>query len=193
MFLNGTDFRSIWALALLWKGYSPESVGNGALPEEVQDLIQRIIAGHFRGDLHLRKRSGFLVDAKENSFLVNLFVNLPLLFKLRRCQIQDEFKKELLNNLYVQRGEILTWCQKEFLAPPPFWEPETDNANQSLSITQNLAEEETDKDGWYENLTDRRKQIVSSLEIAKRLWNENPKQTYEEVLKHPVMIRYGYS
>lgn len=192
MYLKGTDYRSIWALSHQWKGYDPEISGNESPPEEVQDLIQRLISGHFRGDFPLRKGSGFLIDPKENSLLINLFVSLPLMFKLRKFQTRNEFNKELLNNLYVRRGEILGWCQKEFLAPPLCWTPETNDANQSPANTPEGADDDSDKDGWYEKLTDRRKQLAATLEIAKQLWKEEPKQTYEDILKHPVMIRFGY-
>ena len=91
------------------------------------------------------------------------------MLKLRECQTRNEFSKELLNNLYVRRGEILGWCQKEFLAPPPFWNPETIDANQSLANTPDVADDGSDKDGWYEKLTDRRRQLVATLEMAKQL------------------------
>lgn len=190
MYLEGKEFKSIWNAAHLWAGYDPESTDPNALPDEVRDHIHWFIVGHFRGELPLR-RKWLYIDCRDESFF-NGLLSITTWLKLRRGLSRNAFDKTFLDSLRIARGELIRWCQKEFRVPPPFWMPETNNDNQIASISPDVAEDDSDKDRWYEKLTDRRKQIVASLEIAKRLWNENSMQTYEEILKHPAMVRYGY-
>lgn len=50
-----------------------------------------------------------------------------------------------------------------------------------------------ENNNWYEKITERRKQRVVCIELAKQLWEINPNLSYEEMQKHPTMQQLGYS
>lgn len=187
MFLEGKDYLSIWKTANLWAEYDPDSTNFADLPEEVQDNIFRIIQGVLRDDLTLRKKSGTRL-AEDNPFA--FFSLFFALLKLRKCLTKHTFDKEYLDSVLLGRGEVLRWCQKEFLTPPSFWMPEEAKALQTSRAIDAEEDEEDEKHGWYNVLTARRKHRVMCLEIARRLWTENENLTYEQVYSDPVMNRF---
>lgn len=109
--------------------------------------------------------------------------------KFRQCLRNDEFDKSYLNSIYLKRGDVLRWCQSEFLIPPPIWQVAEMVV---IKSDEPLDDSDDDKDGWYDKISDRRKQRIACLEIAKQLWKDNPELSYKEVHSHPVMTRYGY-
>lgn len=189
MHLEGKEFLSIWKAAHLWVGQDPDSTDPQALPDDVRDYIHLLIVGYMRGDLGLRGKRVYFDNSDDS--LLNFVFTLPLLLKLRSCLIKKFFDKEFLNSLRIARGELLRWCQKEYRAPPPFWTPEILPGQMPQPDLVDGTEEDRDK-SWYDKLTERRKQRVVTLDIAKRLWGIKPNQTYEEVRTHPVMYQHGY-
>jgi hypothetical protein len=186
-FIKGRDFKSIWHASFSWLGLDPNSADPSKVPQEAAELIHKIILGFLKQDLMLRRRGGRRV----------LHESMPLLFwdenyyrvKLWDCLTKGTYDKELLSNIYVERANLLHWCEKELMPPPPFWAPQIEDENIAEATAENA---DDDNDSWYDALTDRRKQRVTCLEVAKRLWKINPNRTYEEVFSHPDMKQYGY-
>lgn len=42
-------------------------------------------------------------------------------------------------------------------------------------------------------MSERRRQRVVCIELAKQLWEINPNLSYEEMQNHPIMQQFGYS
>lgn len=182
---NQREFLSIWEIAHAWEGFNPENADSVDVSEDIKHWANKIILCYFRKELSLRKRNGYRV-LPEDVFL--------LLFNLNRyrkrlgdCLFKGTFDKDLLQNTYVMRSEILAWCAKEFIDPPYIWALPHQQSNPAAAEI-----EEDDKDGWYEQLTDRRKKIVAALEMAKHLWQQDKTRSYEEVFNHDHMSRTGF-
>jgi hypothetical protein len=123
----------------------------------------------------------------EDSFLASI-VDHGHFNKFLKCLRKDVFDKAYLDTIYVRRSDVLRWCQNEFLTPPPVWRlPETTQEPPTLSVN----EQDDEDNDWYTALTTKRKQRVSCLEMAKKLWEINPDWSYEEVYRNPIMLRYG--
>lgn len=185
-FIKGKDFKSIWHASMEWLNFDPQNIDSTQTPQEVGELIHKIILGFLKKDLVLRRRCGGKVPHEP----------LPFFFwdenyyrvKLWDCLSSGNFDKELLRNLYVERSNILGWCEKERIAAPKYWAPS--NETHLSQAIEEIADD--NNDGWYNALTERRKQKVACLEVAKELWKINPNQTYHEVFHHPDMKKYGH-
>ena len=97
------------------------------------------------------------------------------------------FDKAFLDQLYLMRSEVLHWCEKEFREPPACWMPQ----GMKSSNAEPAQEASDDNDGWYEKITQPRRDKVACLEVAKHLWEQNPELSYEQVRLHPVMVQAG--
>jgi len=51
MYLDSKDFQTIWKLAHNWTGYDPDVTDPQALPQEVQEVIHRMMASIVNNDL----------------------------------------------------------------------------------------------------------------------------------------------
>lgn len=182
-FLTGPDFSSIWELAFRWSDCEPKS-GVGDIPEQVTQATYRLVRGFFKGDLNLRRSNGHKV-MREPFFLLVWDAN-PWRNVLWRCLSQAELDEAYLTKLYVERSEVLAWCEKEKLSPPACWAPVTSDAAPSLGD-----EDEDDKDGWYERLTEQRRRKVACLELARHLWKQDRNLSYEAVRTHVLMREAG--
>lgn len=182
---NKREFLSIWEIAHAWEGLDPANADSTNPTEGIRHWANKIILGYFRKELTLRKQSGYRV-LPEDLFL--LVFNLNRYRKrLGDCIFKGTFDKELLQNTYVMRSEILAWCAKEFIEPPAVWAlPHQQSSPAAAEI------EDEDKDGWYAQLTDRRKKIVAGLEIAKHLWQQDKTRSYEDVFDHSLMNHTGF-
>ena len=182
---NQREFLSIWEIAHAWEGLDPASADSTSAPEGIQHWADKVILGYFRKELTLRKRNGYRV-LPEDVFL--LIFNLNRYRKrLTDCLFKGVFDKDLLQNTYVMRSEILAWCAKEFINPPAIWALAPQQNNSAAADI-----EEDDKDGWYAQLTDRRKKIVAGLEVAKHLWQQDKARSYEDVYNHALMNHTGF-
>lgn len=89
----------------------------------------------------------------------------------------------------MKRNKVINWCEKvALLVPPPCWA-------KSYSVVMHDSNTKTveadENNNWHTELTDRRRKITGSLELAKILWKENPELSYEQILNHPIMKKYG--
>lgn len=183
MYLDSKDYQTIWSLAHSWTGYDSDATDPQALPQEVQDVIYRMMAAIFRNGLPARTKR-FLIFMDESLF--TFIVDFRHYVRFYKCLHSDVFDKSYLKSLYVRRPNVLAWCEKEYLDPPPIWRisgPNTSAAQPDESDDENQ--------GWYDELTEPRKRRAGCLEVAKRLWAINPNQTYEQVYNHQDMKKYG--
>ena len=185
MYIESDDFQTVWSLSHNWTGHNPESTDPKNLPKDLQFIIQRLLSAIIRNTLPARgKRMSILMDDS----LFTIVVDFRHIYRIFRCVHNDVFDKAYLNSIYVKRAPLLDWCKIEYLEPPPIWKIE-DNKSAFTSSAYDSSDDENE--GWYNELSDRRKKRVSCLEMAKKLWLINPEQTYEEIYNHPTMKQFG--
>ncbi len=182
---NNPDFKTVWQLANDWAGKEPDKTDLNAISPELRIAIDRLIRAIGSREISARWK-GYRIFF-EDSFLSTIFdFRHTIWFYL--FLMHNKLSKDYLDNLYVKRNEVITWCDKvALLDPPPCW------AIKKLSDSENVivALEDEDNTGWYDRLTEQRKKKVACLELAKKLWKENPNQTYEEIHNHSIMKQYG--
>jgi len=186
MYLDSKDYQTVWQLAHNWVGADPEKNDSNLLSDELKHSIHRLMSAALNQAISSRTRRFALFT--DDSFFTFVFDSRHT-SKFLKCLRNDEFDKSYLSSIYLKRGDVLRWCQSEFLSPPPIWQVENLDAPK---FNEQIDDSDDEKDNWYGNLSDRRKQRIACLEIAKQLWQENPELSYKEVHSHPVMTRYGY-
>lgn len=186
MYLDSKDYHTVWQLAHNWVGADPEKSDPHQLSDELKHSIHRFMSAAINRAIPSRTRRFQLF--MDDSFLSLLF-DFRHFKKFSNCLRNDEFDKAYLSSIYLKRGDVLRWCQSEFLSPPPVWQVDEVAANKA---NEQIEDSDDDKDNWYDKTSERRKQRITCLEIAKQLWKENPELSYKEVHSHPVMTRYGY-
>lgn len=184
MYIESEDYETIWSLAHKWIGFDPDTTYPENLPPEVLLYIQRIAAAVFREQLPARnKKRAIFIDDSTLSFIIDL----PHFRKLKAFIFNGVLDKNYLNSIYVKRANVIDWCLKEYLEVPNFWQTKTQSVLSNLSYDTSDDENE----GWYNDLTERRKQRVACLEMAKKLWTINSSQSYEQIYNDPVMKQFG--
>lgn len=185
MYIESDDYQTIWNLAHNWARCEPSSTDPNNLSKELKLHVHRLAAAIFRGHLPARnKKRRILMD---DSLLVTL-LDYKHYRQLKNCIQEDHFDKSYLNSIYVGRAQVIDWCTKQYLDIPPIWHSKTTNGNLE-QISYDSSDDENE--GWYTDLTERRKQRVACLEMAKKLWLINPNQSYEEIYTHPTMKQFG--
>lgn len=179
MYLDSKDFQTVWQLAHNWVGVSPDKSDPNALSAELKEAIHRLMSAAMNRAISVRTRKfGFFTDESFFSFIFE-FHHFRRFWK---CLRGDVFDKTYLDSIYLKRGDVLRWCQNEFLPPPPIWKSE------QISGTAN-DESDDENAQWHKRLTDRQRRVITCLEIAKRIWQENPVLFYEDVYNHPDLIK----
>lgn len=180
---NSPDFKTVWQLAHNWIGADPDKTDpNNAISPELITAIHRLM--HAMSSMEITVRWKGWRIFMDDSFLSSVF-DLYHNFKFYRCLRKNKFDKDYLDNLYAKRNEVINWSiNVARLDPPPCWAPK-----------QLLSAEITDIDdenkGWYDVLTERRRKITGCLELARKLWEENPNQSYDQIYNHPILKQYG--
>jgi len=184
MYLDTYDFMTVWKLAHNWSGENPDTSDPENLSEETKEAIYRILNTIGWNRLSVRTRSRLIMD---DDSVLTFILDWRHHLRFLRCLKSGNFDKAYLDSIYVKRPEVISWCEKEYLPIPPFWQKKQNDRNPVLE------NEETDnpEEGWYAELTDRRKKRVACLELAKLLWKANPNQTYEQIFNHSTMKTYG--
>jgi len=185
MYLDSHDYQTIWSLAHNWTNLEPESTDQNNLPSDTKIAIHRIMSAILGSKLTVRNKTFqiFLDD----SFL-NFIFDFSHYRKFSQCLKRDVFNKSYLDSLYVKRPDVIAWCQSDFLTIPSIWQLRVQDNLQNAS---EYDASEDENEGWYADLSDRRKQRVACLEMAKKLWLINPSQTYEEIYNHSTMKLFG--
>lgn len=180
---NNPDFKSIWQLAHDWAGEKPDQTDSAAISSEVRLAIDRLMRAIGSKEISVRWK-GYRIFM-DNSFFAALF-DIGHTIRFYRWLIYNKFDKDYLNNLYVERNEVTNWCENIIkLDPPPCW------VQIRITGTDQTTETEDENKNWHDELTDRRRKITSCLELAKKLWEENPNQSYDQIYNHPIMQKYG--
>jgi adenylate kinase family enzyme len=187
MYLDSHDYQTVWKLAHKWCGVNCNEFNEDELPEEVRLYIHRILAAINSKKITVRNKS---MQIFHEETWVDFIFDLKHHIKINRCLKKDIFVKEYLDSLYVKRSEVLSWCINDFLEPPFIWRTEN---SFGVQVSNFYDSSDDDNEGWYNELTERRKQRVACLEMAKKLWTINASQSYEQIYNHPVMKQYGNS
>ncbi len=178
---NSPDFKTVWHLAHNWIGADPDKTDSNAISPELRIAIHRLM--HAMSSKKITARWKGLQIFIDESFISSL-LDIYHIYKFYRCLRKNTFDKNYLDNLYAKRSEVIDWCVNfERFDPPPCWAINKQQSTQLIDCE--------DESGWYEGLTERRRKKVACLELAKKLWEENPNQSYEEIRRHPVMKQYG--
>jgi len=180
---NSPDFKTVWQLAHNWIEADPDKTDPTAISTELRIAIHRLM--HAMSTKEITARWKGLRIFRDDSFLSSVF-DLYHDFKFYRCLRSNRFDKHYLDNLYVKRNEVITWCEKvALLAPPPCW------IQNQITVTGQAAETEDENKNWHDEMTDRRRKITGCLELARKLWEENPNQSYDQIYNHSTMQKYG--
>ena len=138
MFLDGGDFQTVWRLAHNWVNADPDTSDVNSLSPELIQAIHRLMIAMRNRDIAARtKRTAFFQD---DSFLSIIFDFYHYL-KFRNCLTIGKFDKAYLDSLYVRRGDVLSWCDKERIASPALWASKNPSIEQK--IDPELQEDET--------------------------------------------------
>lgn len=179
MYLNSSDYQTIWRLAHDWAGKDSHASDPNNISPEIMEAVYRVLVA-IRNKL-ITVRTSFRVLFEDEGFLDFMF-EARHYKKFGACLKNNRFDKDYLDSLYVWRPEVIRWCVNDQLPIPSVWLPKLG--------TDSSAETDADDGHWYEGLTDRRKRIVAALHIAARLWEEDKSFTYEDVWNHPDMKKY---
>ena len=179
---NSPDFKTVWQLAHDWIGADPDKTDPNAISPELRTAIHRLMHAMFGREISARwKGWRIFID---DSFISSVFDSFHYL-RFIQCFINNKFNKAYLDSLYVKRNEVINWCIDVVrLDPPPCW------AITKLQYA-GAADIDDENKGWYDVLTERRRKITGCLELARRLWEENPNQSYDQIRNHPIMKQYG--
>lgn len=145
MFLDSKDFQTVWQLAHHWVNADPNETDCDELPPELKDAIHRLMFAISNKDITARtKRWIILLDDSIFMIALDSFHRV----KFYHCLKRNIFNKPYLDSLYVKRDEVIDWCMKAYLVPPPCWALENSpvsQANSILAITNRPRSEETDR------------------------------------------------
>ena len=186
---NNPDFKTIWQLAQDWAGEKSDQTDPNAISPKLRLDIDRLMRAIGSKEISARwKGHRIFID---DSFLTFIF-DFRHAIKFYQWLMHNKFSKDYLDNLYVKRNEVIIWCDKVALIdPPPCW------SHKKLATIDYVNSEPVDPDdennSWYHKITERRRQRVVCIELAKQLWESNPNLSYEEMQKHPIMRQFGYS
>ncbi|PXW85017.1 hypothetical protein C8R34_12251 [Nitrosomonas sp. Nm84] len=180
---NNPDFKSIWQLAHDWAGEKSDQTDSAAISSGLRLAIDRLIRAIGSKEISARWKGHRIFF--DDSFLSIIF-DFRHTIKFYRWLMHNKFSKDYLDNLYVKRNEVITWCEKvALLAPPPCW---TQN---QITATGQTVETEDENKNWHDEMTDRRRKITGCLELARKLWKENPNHSYDQIYNHSIMQKYG--
>ncbi|MCE7914886.1 MAG: hypothetical protein DYH15_09470 [Nitrosomonas sp. PRO4] len=186
---NNPDFKTVWQLAHDWAGEKSDQTDPTAISPKLWIAIDRLIRAIGSKEISGRwKGHRIFID---DSFLTFIF-DFRHAIKFYRWLMHNKFSKDYLDNLYVKRNEVIIWCDKvALLEPPPCW------SHKKLAaidhVNSELVDPDDENNNWYERITERRRQRVVCIELAKQLWQKNPSLSYEEMQSHPIMKEFGYS
>lgn len=188
MFLNNSgDFQTVWQLAHNWVNVDPENSDPNALSVELRQAIHRLLVAIANRDISARTKNIVILN---NDDVITVLFDARHRRKISKCLTDNKFDKTHLDSIYVKRNEVLDWCAKAYLDPPSSWAPKNLVKEQVVSES---ADSDDDQDGWYEKLTERRKQRITLLEVAKQLWKHEPDLNYSQIYKHKTLRDVGYA
>jgi len=178
--LNKNDFKSIWEVAHRWEEIEPSDIDPPALNEGVNDKIQKLIWAFRREQLILRNYKGLKVSHPNQSIIDVLFIDWTF-FRLNSCLKKKHFPRLLLDRLFVMRSDLLTWCDKDWIEAPEFWDDREKLTNtltpQGKPLFGRHQTEETDKNRCQA--------------IALTLWGLDPSIHPAHMAKSKAMQIYG--
>lgn len=160
-FLGSNDYQSIWQAAQRWHSFDPDSADPTNLPNVVRETIFRIIRGYLHQSLILRNSNGYRVPPDDH-FLFFFRLNRKKV-RLAHCIIKGQFDKAFLNSIFIERSNVLTWCDNHHITPPPFWtEQKASIPSESINIANKFVLENRIRDDRIDKL------VCQS--IARTLW-----------------------
>lgn len=175
---DNPDFKTIWQLAHDWAGEKSDQTDPAAISSELRLAIDRLIRAIGSKEISGRWK-GYRIFIDE-SFLSTIF-DLRHYIRFFIWVRLNRFSKNYLDNLYVKRNEVITWCDTILLLdPPPCW------MSKHLFDKQISAKET--KSYRPANETEDR---IRCQAIASALWELDPAIHPVHMAQSTIMQRFG--
>lgn len=135
MFLDGEDFKSVWQLAHNWASEDPSKTDVKEVSPKLKTAIHRLMHAMANHEISARSRRGRILE--DDSFLTFAFDSFHY-WEFYQCLKRNKFNKNYLENLYVKRYEVISWCKNvAFIDPPPCWVPMSSSDKQITNSNDN--------------------------------------------------------
>ncbi len=143
MFLDGEDFKSVWQLAHNWAGEDPNKTDVNAISPKLKTAIHRLMHAIVNHEISARSRRRRFF---EDDSLLTFAFDSHHYWEFYQCLRKNKFDKDYLNNLYVKRYEVITWCKNvAFLDLPPCWVPTSSSDKQITNNDDNNSQAKNEK------------------------------------------------
>ena len=157
MILKGIENETIWRVAHKWDNQDPDNSNPETLTPFVKDRLMRLAQAANRQKIGLYKSNNLPV--LDGNFIINMIMDWKIFWQIRNTYWHQKFDKDVLDSLYVSRGQILRWCKNEFLAEPKFW-------IENNSLQESIKDSPASK---------REKGIIAWRSYAELLWLIDPR------------------
>jgi len=169
------EYLSVWEIAHQWEGMDPTQTDQENVPAEIKRRINRVLQAYFRKELPLRKPDGY-------RFTGHHWLHTMLNVDNQHEKLWDDLGNDcldmpLLDCLFVRRGEILHWCNREFIDPPQLWQKVPVPIESNKKPSGRHYDEEIDKNRCQA--------------IAMTLWDLDPKIHPAHLAKSYAIQRFG--
>ncbi len=115
---DNPDYQTIWQLAHNWAKADPSESDESALSPELRMHIHRLLEASDRQEISVQtSQRKILID---DSFFA-LVADLTHIIKYKIHLRGGKVNRTYLNSLYVKRNEVIDWCTKIYVNPPPCW------------------------------------------------------------------------
>jgi len=175
---NNPDFKSIWQLAHDWARENPNKTNPSAISFELRLAIDRLIRAIGRGEISANWKGYRILE--NNSFLT-FILDFKHFIKFFLWLIYNKFSKDYLENLYVKRNEVITWCEDvALLNPPSCWMPKH-------LLDGQVTAKETKNYRPADEIEDR----IRCQAIASTLWALDATIHPQHIVTSKIMKRFG--
>jgi len=173
MYLDSSDYKTIWKLAHNMAGMDQETSDSQTLSPDLIQAIQRLVVAIRNQRISVRTENGVILG---KNTIYNALTNYRHDKKLERCLKRNEFDQNYLDSLYVAHGEVIGWCKAEYLPLPACW-----------SLEDSVDDKETKNYRPIEETENR----IRCQAIASALWELDPAIHPQQIVKSKILRRFG--
>lgn len=186
---NNPDFKTVWQLAHDLADEESDKTDPNAISPELRIAIDRLIRAIGGKEISGRWK-GYRIFY-DNSIFSFIF-DFRHVIRFYLLLIHNNISRNYLDNLYVKRNEVINWCENIILIDPPLCWSDKKSATNNPAMNGSV-DPDDENNSWYDKISERRRQRVVCIELAKQLWEKDSSLSYEDVQNHPVMQQFGYS
>lgn len=145
MFLDGEDFKSVWQLSHNWVGEDLNKTDVKEVSPQLKTAIHRLLHAMVNHEISARSRKGRFF---EDDSLLTFLLDSHHYWGFYQCLRKNKFDKDYLDNLYVKRYEVISWCKNvAFLDLPPCWALISPSIKQITNSDDNHSQTTQEKNG----------------------------------------------